>query len=59
MVLPAAIEGVILLAQNEDNDKAREAFARVVENFQRQGKRVRVARPLAFVKDINDVARLA
>lgn len=55
--LPPAIEGVILLAQNEDNAAALDALKRTVEGYIEQGKRVRLAVPPADVKDINELAQ--
>lgn len=56
IVLPAAIEGVFILAQNDgDNPDAARALERAIRNFQAAGKRVRLARPPAHVKDINEL----
>ncbi len=69
LVLPEAAEGVIILAQNdplqhpEFPDRphpARQQLDRVVQNFQLQGKRVRIARPLAGeAHDVNELAQQA
>jgi hypothetical protein len=57
MVLPDAIEGVILLAQNDTEPQALAARQAVIEQLREQGKRVRVALPPAGVKDVNDMVR--
>lgn len=57
MQVPDAIEGVIILAQNDSNPKAIEALDRAVAHFQALGKRVRLAKPDASVKDINELAQ--
>lgn len=57
LLLPSAIEGVIILAQNGDGPAAQRALERAIENFQGQGKRVRLARPDPGVKDVNDLVR--
>lgn len=60
VILPPAITGVILLAQNEDNAAAEAAFERVVAAYQKQGKRVKVARvDRAQGKDVNELAQRA
>jgi hypothetical protein len=54
--LPAACEGVVLLAQNDPpGSSATKAFSRAIEHFQAIGLRVKVARPPAEVKDINEL----
>lgn len=67
--LPAAIEGVIILAQNdplEHPDKpgtphpARQSLDRAVQHFHALGKRVRLARPDAGkAHDVNELAQQA
>lgn len=58
IVLPDQVVGVCLWQQNDPpGSKAARAFARVVENFQKQGKQVSLARPPQGVKDANDVLR--
>lgn len=57
VVLPEAIEGVILLGQNDTAPEAIELRMRVIEAWREQGKRVRVARPAPEVKDVNDMVR--
>ena len=59
--LPEAIEGVVILAQNDPatNERgephpARVALARGIAHFKAIGKRVRLVRPPVFVKDINE-----
>lgn len=69
LVLPPAAEGVILLAQNDPlhhpdfpdrPHPARVALSRAIQNFQTQGKRVRLARPTEDQgKDINELAQRA
>jgi hypothetical protein len=50
--------GVLLVGQNDAADsKAAAMWAKVIARFQSQGRRVRIARPPAGVKDINDVVR--
>lgn len=55
--LPENIAGVLILAQNDKEPDAIRALDRAIVNFQRQGKRVRLAEPPADVKDVNDVQR--
>lgn len=57
--LPDAIEGVILLAQNDTKPQAIEALDKAVAHFLELGKRVRLARPDRTVKDVNDMAQRA
>lgn len=53
--LPPALEGVIILAQNDAaGSPAQKALQRAIDNFQRQGKRVKIARPAPGTKDLND-----
>lgn len=55
--LPEQIPGVVLLGQNDEKPQAIAALERAVEHFQRSGKRVRIARPPAGVKDVNELAQ--
>lgn len=56
--LPDAVAGVTLWQQNDAPGSPAEAgFARVVENFTNQGKRVRLARPPEGFKDPNEVLK--
>lgn len=58
IALPAQVAGVCLWQQNDPpGSKAAAAFARVVENFGKQGKQIALARPPEGVKDANDVLR--
>ena len=68
LVLPPAIEGVILLGQHDPEEDprhpgkphpARIARDKAIENFQRQGKRVRLALPPPGTKDVNELAQRA
>jgi hypothetical protein len=59
LLLPDAIEGVILLAQNDTKPKAIEALDRVIAHFHERGKRVRLARPDPSAKDVNELAQRA
>jgi hypothetical protein len=52
------VAGVLILAQNDTAPEAVRALDRAIVNFQRQGKRVRLARPPEGVKDANDYIRL-
>lgn len=53
--LPDAVEGVNFWRQNDPpGSKAESAADRVVENALRQDKRVRLCRPPAGFKDVND-----
>lgn len=54
--LPDAIAGVILLGQNDEADSpAAHSLTRAIAHFHDMGKRVRLARPTAGTKDLNDV----
>lgn len=55
--LPEGAAGVILLAQNEDNARAVAAFEATVKGLLARKLGVRIARPPADVKDLNDLAR--
>lgn len=62
IILPPAIEGVILLGQNDPELNAlgqphpsRALFARAVAHFQKMGKRVKIARPPEGTKDLNEL----
>lgn len=56
--LPEQVAGVCLWQQNDPPDSsAARSFARVIENFQKQGKQIALARPPEGVKDANDVLR--
>ncbi len=56
--LPRTIAGVILLAQNDPPGSPAEAgLKRAIEHFHEAGFRVRIGRPPAGVKDINDLLR--
>ena len=58
LVLPPAIGGVVILAQNDPpGSPAARALDRAIAAFRRQGRRVNLARPPAAVKDINDLLR--
>jgi Toprim domain len=56
--LPPAITEVIVIAQNDPvGSQAAKALDRAVQMLLRQGRRVRIARPPAEVKDANDLLR--
>lgn len=56
MILPAAIDEVTIAGQDDgDNEQAARALGRAFDNFHRQGKRVRYARPPAGMKDPAEV----
>lgn len=56
--LPPVITGVVILAQNDPpGSPAARALDRAIAGFRQQGRRVRLARPPAPVKDINDLLR--
>jgi hypothetical protein len=58
LTLPPAIGIVVILAQNDPlGSPASRALDRAVADFRRQGRRVKLARPPAPAKDINDVLR--
>jgi len=58
--LPEIVEGVVLWQQNDPPDSdAAKRFRQVVENFQSQGKRVRLARPPEGFKDPNEILQRA
>lgn len=59
LALPPAIEGVIILAQNDTKPQAITALERVVAHFHELGKRVRLARPDPSAKDVNELAQRA
>jgi hypothetical protein len=59
--LPEAVEGVVILAQNDPptdaqgrSHPARAALERAIGHFRAMGKRVRLVRPPVHVKDINE-----
>ncbi len=57
--LPAGLD-VLIVGQNDAvGSKAAATLGQVVATFRQQGRRVRVARPPAGIKDVNDVARQA
>jgi hypothetical protein len=54
--LPPTVSAVILCVDNDEgNDAAERALARAVDHFRSERREVRVARPPAGVKDLNDV----
>lgn len=62
IILPPAIEGVILIGQNDpefnsrgEPHPARGLFDRAVDHFLDQGKRVKIARPPPGIKDVNEL----
>ena len=57
IMLPAEAGGVIILAQNDTKPEPIAALQRAIENFQRQGKPVRIARVPEEFKDANDFLR--
>lgn len=58
MVLPEAIATVIVLAQNDaPGSDAERALVRAIRHFHEMGKAVRIARPPAGVKDVNEMAQ--
>lgn len=60
LVVPAAIAGVILLAQNDaPGSPASETLIKAVHHFHQLGKLVKIARPDKSTKDINELAQRA
>lgn len=58
--LPEAIVEVVIAGQNDAMGSDADAtLQKVVDRFRRDGKRVRVAKPPAGVKDFNDLIRTA
>jgi Toprim domain len=58
LMLPPAIGCVVILAQNDPiGSPATHALERAVAAFRRRGRRVKLARPPAPIKDINDLLR--
>lgn len=60
LVVPAAIAGVILLAQNDaPGSPASDTLIKAVHHFHQLGKLVKIARPDKSTKDINELAQRA
>jgi hypothetical protein len=58
MLLPEAVTALVIWAQNDKPGSPAEiALRKAVERFQDQGRKVRLARPPAGIKDINDFIR--
>jgi hypothetical protein len=56
--LPAAFDGVLLLAQNDKEPQAIKALEAAIANFQRQGKRVRLIRVPPEFHDANELLQM-
>jgi len=58
VVLPPAISTVTILAQNDSScSVAAKTLTRAIDVLRCQGRRIKIARPLAPYKDINDLQR--
>jgi hypothetical protein len=58
IVLPPAISTVIILSQNDPvGSAAAKTLSKAIDALHRPGRRVKIARPPAGFKDINDVQR--
>jgi hypothetical protein len=56
--LPEMVGTIVVLGQNDHPEaRAAELFRRVLRKWQAEGRRVRVAKPPAFLKDFNELAR--
>jgi len=55
MRLPATVAGIIVCAHNDDAIEARRALDRAIARWRGEGRRVRLARPPAGVKDLNEL----
>ncbi len=58
IVLPPAVAEIVILAQNDPpQSPAARALDKAVTIFRRQGRRVKIARPPAGFKDVNELQR--
>jgi hypothetical protein len=57
--LPPQIAEVVLCADNDENQAARDGLSRAIDHFLKTGKRVRLAMPPAGAKDVNALLQQA